>query len=485
MEKRLEKYPCIINGEDLWPKEAGELHIENPATGEVIATVPETDRQTVTEAVRAARRAFEKWKWNPPEKRSRIMEEISGRMMDNVDLLARTVCREVGKPIRAAYSEVRSSAELLRYFAEEARRIKGELTGGNIGKELVMVTRVPVGVVAAITPFNYPLSTLICKVGSALAAGCTVVAKPDEHTPISTIILAKLALEAGLPAGVFNVVTGSGKTTGTYLLENPTVRLVTFTGSIETGQIILEKNARYIRKAVLELGGNCPAIICKGSPWEKNISLIVRQCFKNSGQYCYRINRIYVEKEIYPEFLEAFVEEARKLRIGMPDQETTDLGPLNNLNILKRVEAHIKDAIKKGAKLESGGKRISDAPLDTGLYFPPTILTDVAQHMLVMREESFGPVVGIMSIGSRDRALKYANEGNSGLAAYLFVPDLDLGMCMAERLESGSVWINSIHQAYFSVPFGGVGESGLGREKSAYGIDEFLELKATYASLKE
>ena len=484
MKQELLRYSCVIHGKDRWPEDSIDLQVENPATGEQIAVVPEVSERSVAEAVESCALAFCSWKNTSPEDRGQIMKKISRAMIYNTDLLADTICREVGKPIRAAQSEVRSSADLMSYFAEEAPKIKGELPASGKSDEIVMVTKEPVGVVAAITPFNYPLSTLICKLGPALAAGCTVVAKPDENTPVSSIILAKLALEAGLPPGVFNVVTGTGETTGTYLVENPLVRLVTFTGSIETGKIILEKSASYVRKVILELGGNCPAIICNGSPWKENIPAIVKQCFKNTGQYCYRINRIYVEKEIYTDFLKSFIEETKKLRIGLPENPSTDLGPLNNFKIMKRVESHIKDAIRKGAKLESGGKAISDSPLDSGLYFPPTILTDVNQGMLVMREESFGPVVGVMAVDSGEVALEYANEGNSGLAAYLFVPDTGTGLKMAQNLESGSVWINTVHQAYFSVPFGGFKESGLGREKSHYGIEEYLELKATYVSLE-
>ena len=211
----------------------------------------------------------------------------------------------------------------------------------------------------------------------------------------------------------------------------------------------------------------------------------MKQSFKNTGQYCYRINRIYVEKDVYQDFLDAFVAETQSLKIGLPEDESTDLGPLNNFKILRRVEGHIRDAISKGAKLESGGEKISGEPLDSGLYFPPTILTDVSQGMRVMREETFGPVVGIMAVDSHEVAIEYATEGNNGLAAYLFVPDVGMGLEMATNIDSGSVWINEIRQAYFSVPFGGFKESGLGREKSAHGIEEFLELKATYVSLKK
>ncbi len=483
MKKRPTTYPCLIDGEDCWPGDSMDLFVEDPAIGDCVGIVPEVGKETVRKAVRSARRAFATWKNLVPVKRSSIINKISQKMLEEIDVLAYMVCKEVGKPINAAYSEVRSSADLLRYFSEEALRIKGELLKGSVPQEVVTVVREPVGVVAAITPFNYPLSTLVCKLGSALAAGCSVVAKPDEHTPISTILLAKIALDAGLPEGVFNVVTGSGQVTGTHLLQDRDIRLVTFTGSIDTGRTIIEKSAKYVRKVILELGGNCPAIICDGSPWKENISNIVKQTFKNTGQYCYRINRVYVEKKVFKEFLNAFLEETGKLKIGLPQNKSTDLGPLNNVKIMKRVESHIKDAIGKGAKLESGGERIVDAPLGSGLYFPPTILTDVTQKMLVMREETFGPVVGIMSVDSCEEAIAYANEGNGGLASYLFVPDPGQGIKMADSIESGSVWINTIHQAYFNVPFGGFGRSGLGREKSPYGIDEYMELKTTYVSL--
>ncbi len=480
MEQKLARYPCVIGEKEIWPDGSGEISVINPANGDVIGVVPEVGEDCVLDAVNSSFSAFATWKHTSPAQRSGIMKKISLMMKQQIDSLARTVCEEVGKPIEAAYSEVKSSAELLDYFSDEALRIKGELPSAGNQDEIVMVAREPVGVVAAITPFNYPLSTLICKLGSALAAGCTVVVKPDEHTPISTILIARLALDAGLPPGVLNVITGRGEITGSFLLENPLVRMVTFTGSISTGQIILEKSAKFIRRVVLELGGNCPLIICDGSPWKENIPAIVKQSFKNSGQYCYRINRVYAEKDIYDEFLSEFLKAVKTLKVGCPDDKNSDLGPLNNEKIARRVEEHIKDAVAKGATVECGGERISEPHIKSRLYFPPTVLTNVNHQMLVMTEETFGPVVGIMPVESSEEAVRWANNGDCGLAAYIFAPDVGSGMKIARDLEYGSVWVNTIHQAYFSVPFGGVKKSGLGREKSPFGLDEFFELKTTY-----
>lgn len=401
-------------------------------------------------------------------------------MREAQEELALQVCEEVGKPLPAARDEVSSAAHLMDYFAEEGRRLSGHVPQLGYPREQVLIVREPIGVVATITPFNYPLSTLVCKMAPALAVGCTVVAKPDDHTPLSTLQLAEMALEVGLPAGAFNVLTGPGRQVGRLLVEHPVPRLIAFTGSTEVGKEIQTISARWVRKVIMELGGHCPAIVCADAPWRDLLPQIIGQTFKNSGQYCYHISRIYVAEEIYGDFLQEFIRLTSRLRVGPAMASTTQLGPLNNERILRRVQGQVEAARREGAAVVLGG-----APCDIpsgGFYYPPTVLTQVRPEMDIMREEVFGPVVMISPFASLPEAIEQANASAYGLAAYLFSSNLGNALEGAGQLEAGSVWINRIHQAYPEAPFGGMKESGLGREKSPWGLEEYTELKTLYFS---
>lgn len=472
------RFGCWIHGESVTGNDRSA--VVDPATEECFAEVPVCDAALVDRAVASASEALTAWRREPTVKRVACLRRLSQKILEYAEELTALVVREVGKPAAAARSEVENAAELVGYFAEEALRLSGEIPCLNVPKEQVLILREPVGVVAAVTPFNYPLSTLACKISPALGVGCTVVAKPDEHTPLATLKVAQLASEAGLPPGAFNVVTGFGPQTGRLLVGHPAPRLVAFTGSSEVGKEIQKNGADHVKRLILELGGHCPAILCADAPWRSVVPQMISQAFKNSGQYCYRISRIYVDRRIAAEFTEAFVKAASALKVGPPGDPATQLGPLNNPDVLETVRRQVEAAVNSGATLLLGGRRLET--LSPGYYFPPTVITGTHPGMEVTKAEVFGPVVVIEPFDDLDEAIRMANATPYGLAAYLFTADLGKALERAGELEVGSLWINRIHQALPFAPFGGVKESGLGREKSRFGVQEYTELKTIYLS---
>lgn len=469
---------CWIDGQE----RPGTLRrsLIDPCTGAVYAEAAGADVELVDEAMESARRVFPRWRAFSAHERAGVLRAVGGAIRSRLEELMHSLSREVGKPLAAAREEVLSAASLFEFFAEEATRLSGRMPLLGIEREHVMILREPVGVALAITPFNYPLSTLCTKVAPALAVGCTVVAKPDEHTPGSTLEIARLAVEAGLPPGAFNVILGDGPLTGRVAVNHPVPRMVTFTGSTEVGKQIQRACAERVKRVVLELGGNCPAIVCADAPWRRLMPQLISQCYKNSGQYCYRISRLYVAQQIFEPFLREFILQSRGLKIGPADDPATDLGPLNNAGILERVESQVRRALAGGVRLESGGD--GARPRGPGFYYPPTVLVDVHRSSPIRCEEVFGPVALVMPFQDPEEALADANASPYGLAGYIFTRDLALALELVGRLEVGSVWVNRIHQAFAQVPFGGMKESGLGREKSGWGLEEFTELKAVYFS---
>lgn len=471
-------YGCWVDGKQR--AAARTLPVVDPATEQIFAGIAVADRELVDEAVVGAVRCQDQWKRLPAARRSSLLRQLADRTADSQEALARLLVREVGKPLQAARAEVANCATLFRYFAEEALRLKGDLPLTNHTREHVLVMREPVGTVVAITPFNYPLSTLVCKLAPALAVGCAVVAKPDEHTSLGTIELARLATEVGFPDGVFQVVTGPGPETGRYLVEHPLPRLTAFTGSTRVGKEILAVNAGRVRKSLLELGGYCPAIVCEDADWKAVLPDMVWQAFKNSGQYCYRISRIYVAQPLFDAFRREFVAEAAKLRVGSPLDPDTNLGPLNNRQILERVQTQVEELTAHGGHLLLDGAR-QTLP-SQGYFLGPTIVdgTRIAERHL--QAEIFGPVAILAPFQQVAEAVERANATPYGLAAYFFSRNLGVALEHARDLEVGSLWINRIHQAYPEAPFGGLKHSGLGREKSHFGLEEFTELKSLYLS---
>jgi succinate-semialdehyde dehydrogenase / glutarate-semialdehyde dehydrogenase len=472
----------IINGDRVAAVGGGVRKIINPADGSVVTTVPDGDSRDVAKASATAREGFEIWKRRPTTERAKVMHSAAALVKRDVKVLAEMITSEMGKPIRQARSEASNVAELIDFFAEEGLRVSGEVPNLDLSGELPLVLKEPVGVVGTITPFNYPISLLSWKLGPALITGCSVIAKPDEHAPSAALRLGELFLEAGLPKEVFQVVTG-GAEVGRALVEDPAIDKIAFTGSVEAGRSVGAGAMATGKRVTLELGGQCPALVDPDADLDAAMAPLVQHTFNNSGQYCYRINRIYVDARIHDEFVERFTAAAAKLLVRPGIEEDSDVGSLCHPAILERSERHIADVEENGGKIVLGGRRLTDGAYKDGFFMPPTIAVNCKQSMLVMQEETFGPVVGIMAVDSLTQAVELANDSIYGLAAYVFTGDSGRGLQAARQLRVGSVWVNGVKKAYPQLPFGGYKSSGVGREKSRFGLDEYLELKAIYLQL--
>ena len=458
--------------------------VTNPTTGAVVDTVPTGDERDADLAIRAADRALAGWRSTPVAERARLQRRAAQLMRDNAERIGRALTAELGRPVAAAITEIQRSADLLDVYAEEGLRLHSEIISGAPG-EKILVTREPVGVVVAITPFNYPITLLCFKLGAALIAGCTVVAKPAEDTPTSTLMLAELFHQAGFPPGCFNVVTGRGRGIGMAMVNHPIPGKIAFTGGTAAGKAIAAAAAGTMKRVTLELGGQSPAIICADADLAKAAAAIARHGFANSGQFCYRVNRVYVERPAYDAFLTALLAEVAKITIGDGQSQPVTLGPMVNAKIFGNAYGQIGDARDKGARICCGGERLSGGIYDAGYFLPPTVIADTDHSMKIMTEETFGPVLGIMPVDSPAEALRLANDTDYGLAGFVFSGHTGRGLALAERINAGSVWVNDIHRSNHSAPFGGMKQSGLGREKGRYGVESYLEYKTIYLTYDE
>ncbi|MGO9743806.1 MAG: aldehyde dehydrogenase family protein [Roseiarcus sp.] len=470
----------FIDGSSRASRSGARMAVINPASGEQFDSVPLADADDVEDALASAERAFAVWKATPVETRARLQHRAADVMRSRAEELGALLMRELGRPVVGAIAEVVRAADLIDVYAEEGLRIAAEVPLSGIAGEKTLITREPVGVVVAITPFNNPINLIALKLGAALIAGCTMVAKPSEDTPLTTIRLAELFVEAGYPKGVFNVVTG-GRATAEALVMHEIPRKITFTGGVAAGKAIAAAAAATLKRVTLELGGQSPAIVCKDANLDRAAASLARHGFANSGQFCYRAARVYVEREVYEPLIEKLVERASSLGVGAPKTGAA-LGPLVNEKIFRNCERHVLEAKAKGARIVLGGHRLTGEGFDGGWYFPPTIVADADASMLIMNEETFGPAIAVAPFDSREEALAAANATRFGLAAFVFTADLGVGLAMAERLEAGSVWVNDIRRSSPFAPFGGVKQSGLGREKGRYGVEDYLEYKAIYLS---
>ena len=453
----------------------------NPAAGLAVDTVPRGNAQDGDRAIQAAHVALKLWRMRPMQERVFIQKRCAQAMRDNAQQVGQLLHEELGRPLDAAIKEVTRSADLLDVYAEEGLRLSGTVSLGSGAGEKTLVTREPVGVVVAITPFNYPITLLMFKLGAALIAGCTMVAKPPEDTPLSTLMLADLFHKAGLPSGVFNVVTGKGRQIGMAMIEHPIPRKVAFTGGTVAGKAIAAAAVGTMKRVTLELGGHSAAIVCADADLEKAVAAIYKHGFANSGQFCYRVNRVYVAREIYENFLQQLTAKTNTLRLAAAGCDG-DLGPLVNEKIFSNSLKQTDDARSQGARILTGGQRQMGEGFDQGFYFQPTLVADATTDMLIMREETFGPVIGIAPVDSPAQAIELANASPYGLAGFVFTNNLALGLNLCEALEAGSVWLNDIQRSSHYVPFGGVKESGIGREKGRYGVESYLEYKTMYLS---
>jgi succinate-semialdehyde dehydrogenase / glutarate-semialdehyde dehydrogenase len=465
-----------------WTPSSGSERIEvrNPATGALLETVPMGNAEDADRAVRAAETAFKSWRKTSVLERVNLQRRAAALMRTRADELALSLTLELGRPLAAAKTEIERSAELLEVYAEEALRLRDEILPSSAGSR-TLVVRQPIGVVIAIAPFNYPITLLTFKLGAALVAGCTVVAKPAEDTPITTLKLAELFLEAGFPTGVFNVVTG-GAALGAALVGHPIPRKVAFTGSSTTGIKIAQLAMQTLKSVTLELGGQCPALVLEDADVEQAANAIARHSFSNSGQFCYRVNRVYVHQTIYQKFLERLEHFVSQIKVGNPLEAGCTMGPMIDARIARVSELHIQDALEHGATLLTGGSRLAGGIFDAGIFLPPTVLSETSHVMKIMTEETFGPVLGVMPFDELETAIDLANDSVYGLAAFVFTKDQTLGWRIAEDLEAGSVWVNDIQRSSQLAPFGGIKQSGIGREKGRYGLEDYLELKTVYLS---
>ncbi|MFM0283660.1 NAD-dependent succinate-semialdehyde dehydrogenase [Paraburkholderia sediminicola] len=460
-----------IGGE--WYESATSYPVLNPATGEVIAQVAKGGAAETTQAVAAAERAFPAWRAMTAKERGARVKRWGELMLENRDALAELLTREQGKPLAEARGEVGYAASFLEWFAEEAKRSYGDVIPSPNRNAKIIVTREPVGVVAAITPWNFPLAMITRKAGPALAAGCSMVLKPSEETPLSALALAVLAEMAGIPPGVFNIVSGDAVAIGGVLTESEVVRKLSFTGSTRVGKLLAKQSADTLKKLSLELGGNAPFIVFDDADIDAAVQGAMASKFRNTGQTCVCVNRFYVQDGIYDTFTQALTQAVRKMRIGNALQGDVEQGPLINQAALKKVEAHVADALQKGAKVLTGGKPHALG----GTFYEPTVLIDASKSMLIAEEETFGPVAACFRFNTEDEAIAAANDTPFGLSAYFYTRDLARAWRVAEALESGMVGINEGILSTEVAPFGGVKQSGLGREGSKYGLDEYTELK--------
>ncbi|MCV3206560.1 NAD-dependent succinate-semialdehyde dehydrogenase [Mesorhizobium sp. YC-39] len=457
-----------------WETEGeGSILVTNPASGAPVGSVPKASREATRAAIVAAQAALPAWSARPAKERAAVLRRWYDQIVANADDLARILTAEQGKPFLEARGEILYGAAFFEWFAEEAKRVAGEVFPAPTADKRMMAIRQPIGVCAAITPWNFPMAMIPRKAGPAIAAGCTMVLKPASATPFSALALAVLAERAGLPAGVFSVVTGAASVVGEELVTSPIVRKITFTGSTEVGRELMAKAAGTIKKVSLELGGNAPLIVFDDASLETAVQGALASKFRNAGQTCVCANRIYVQDGIYDAFVERFAEVVAALKIGDGMEQGIEQGPLIDEAAVAKVEDHVADALAKGARIVTGGKRHRLG----GTFYEPTILADTTPQMRISREETFGPVAPIFHFAEEKEVIALANDTEFGLAAYFFTRDLARAWRVGEALEFGIVGINAGITAYEGAPFGGVKASGIGREGSRHGIEEFLELK--------
>src|SRR5450631_3543179 len=445
----------------------------NPATGKKLGTVPNMGAAETGKAIAAAAKALPPWAKKTAQERALILRRWYDLMLANQDDLARIMTAEQGKPFAEARAEIAYAAAFIDWFGEEGKRIYGDVIPGHQPDKRILVLRQPVGVVAAITPWNFPAAMITRKAGPALAAGCTMVCKPATQTPYSALALADLSHRAGIPKGVFNVVTGSATAIGGEMTSNPIVRKVTFTGSTDVGKKLMAQCAGTVKKISLELGGNAPFIVFDDADLDAAVLGAIASKYRNTGQTCVCANRLLVQAGVYEDFARKLKSAAAQLRVGDGLAGVTDQGPLIDAKAVAKIEEHIADAVAKGASVRLGGKRHALG----GTFFEPTILTQVTPNMLVVREETFGPVAPLFKFRTEAEAIAMANDTEFGLAAYLYTRDLARSWRVSEAIEYGIVGLNTGIISTEVAPFGGVKESGTGREGSKYGILDYTEMK--------
>ena len=467
------KQQCYINGQWKDANSGETIEVTNPATGAVLGTVPKMGAAETAEAIEGARVAQKKWAQRTAKERHAVLIKWFNLMMENQAALGELLTLEQGKPLAEATGEIAYGASFIEWFAEEGKRTYGEIIPGHQRDKRIQVLKQPIGVTAAITPWNFPNAMITRKAGAALAAGCSMVVKPATATPYSALALCVLAEQAGIPAGLLSVLTGSSTAIGGEITSNPTVRKLSFTGSTEVGAKLMEQCAPQIKKTSMELGGNAPFIVFDDADIDAAVEGAIICKFRNNGQTCVCANRIYVQAGVYDAFAEKFAARIATMKVGNGMDEGVAFGPLIEPQALDKVQEHVDDALSKGADVILGGKPHALG----GLFFEPTIMTNVDRSMAVTQEETFGPLAPLYRFESEDEVIEQANDTRFGLASYFYAQNLSRVYKVAEALEYGIVGINTGIISTELAPFGGIKESGLGREGSSHGIDDYLELK--------
>jgi len=472
-DPKLFREQCYIDGVWVAADSKKTFPVDNPATGETVGSVPDMGAAETKRAIEAADKAWPAWRAKTAKERAAILRKWFDLMMANQDDLALILTTEQGKPLAEAKGEIAYGASFVEWFAEEAKRVYGDVIPQHQADKRILVLKQPIGVSAMITPWNFPNAMITRKAAPALAAGCPVVIKPAEQTPFSGLAMAELAERAGIPKGVFNVITGDAPTIGKEMCANPTVRKLSFTGSTEVGRILMRQSADTIKKLSLELGGNAPFIVFDDADIDAAVEGAIASKYRNAGQTCVCANRIYVQDKVYDAFAAKLAEKVKSFTVGAGTEAGVIIGPLIDRQGMKKVVEHVADATAKGAKVLLGGKPHSRG----GLFFEPTVLTGVTQAMRVSNEETFGPVAPLYRFKTDDEAIAMANATEFGLAGYFYSRDIGRVFRAAEQMETGMVCVNSGILSTEVAPFGGVKQSGLGREGSKYGIEEYLEVK--------
>ncbi|AXF57045.1 NAD-dependent succinate-semialdehyde dehydrogenase [Salicibibacter kimchii] len=466
-----------LNGQWVEADSESFIKVINPATKENIAELISGGEKEAKKAVGAASEAFKDWSHRPAVERANLLWDLYHKVLDNQDEIAKVITLEAGKPLAQAKGEVKNGAEYIRWNAEEARRIYGTTIASSDAQKRLQIKKGAVGPVAAITPWNFPFAMVTRKVSPALAAGCTVVLKPSEETPMSAVKLFELAEEVGFPRGVMNLVIGDPQPIGDVWLTDKRIKKITFTGSTNVGKMLYKRASDQVKRVSMELGGHAPLIVFEDCNMEKSIEQILRSKLNNSGQTCISPNRIYVQETIADEFTERLGQMAKNIKVGDGIQTDADVGPLINEEGLKKVEAHVNDAVEKGAKVVAGGKKYEENGCENGFFYTPTVLKNVDESMIITNEETFGPVAPILSFKSDEEVIDKANNTDYGLAAYIFTTDLSRSHRVSEALEYGMVGVNDTVLAQVEGAFGGVKESGFGREGGPEALEDFLENK--------
>jgi succinate-semialdehyde dehydrogenase/glutarate-semialdehyde dehydrogenase len=472
-DSKLFREQCYIDG--VWgdAKDGKTVAVHNPATGSVLGTVPRMGANEAKRAIDAAERALPAWSAKTAKERATILRKWFDLMMANQEDLAQIMTAEQGKPLAESRGEIAYGASFIEWFAEEGKRTYGDTIPSPWADKRIVVMKQPIGVCALITPWNFPNAMITRKAGPALAAGCTVVIKPAGQTPYSALALAELGERAGIPKGVVNILTGDSKAIGAELCANPVVRKLSFTGSTETGRVLMRQCADTIKKLSLELGGNAPFIVFDDADLDAAVDGALASKYRNAGQTCVCANRIYVQDSVYDAFAAKLTEKVKGFKVGAGTEPGVVIGPLIDEQGVKKVEAHVADAVGKGAKVILGGKRHERG----GLFFQPTVIANVTPDMIVSHEETFGPVAPLIRFKTEDEVIRLANDTEFGLAGYFYSRDVGRIFRVAEKMEAGIIGANAGIISTEVAPFGGVKQSGLGREGSKYGIEEYLEVK--------